>query len=111
MDPHAYAPRRPRVPPCAPNASSIDTEVRETAERQRRGEEQETHERNWRVVMMVANSSAPNSLMVYRMMSWPVVAAMDSRLMSMKEVGCRVTNEMAGNSAPDVTSPKRDTCH
>ena len=32
-------------------------------------------DRNWRVVMMVAKSRAPNSRMVYRMHSWPHVDA------------------------------------
>ena len=44
-------------------------------------------ERNWRVVMMVAKSSAPNSRMVYRMHSCPHVDAAESTSTSVSDSG------------------------
>jgi hypothetical protein len=53
-------------------------------------------EMNWRVVITVANSSAPNVLMVWLMKSWPTVAAADSIRMEARASGWRLTKLRAG---------------
>merc|ERR1712216_695372 len=52
-------------------------------------------ERNWRVVMMVAKSSAPNSRMVYRMQSCPQVDAADRTRTSLIASGWFLMNWIA----------------
>ena len=83
-------------------------EHHDSADPLQRGERvQRTHERrmerNWRVVMMVAKSSAPNSRMVYRTHSCPHVDAAESTSTSVSDSGWFSMNA----TACPWTSPRR----
>lgn len=68
-------------------------------------------DRNCLVVIIVANRSAPNFLMVKRMKSWPVVDATDRDRIPKSADGYFMTKAMAGKSwlaLKSVTTETRD---